>query len=262
MSKDQKENADKLRLDWHSGFEGSLQLSLRKYASDIEIEREHTLSKEPLRIDFLVVKKNTGVVIDNSIGRDFRTYNLIEYKNPNDELNIDVLWKVIGYAGLFKSFGNKVDEIKAEEITISIYRARKPVKLFGQLEEKGYIVSVLYPGVYQISGMVCIPINIIVIKELDDQELNAIKILTYNPDEADIRAFLLEASKYKNPGDKRSADAVLQISANVNRKLFERIRGDRKMCEALRELMAEDLKDAEKKGIGKGIEQGIEQGIE
>jgi hypothetical protein len=33
------------------------------------------------------------------------------------------------------------------------------------------------------------------------------------------------------------------------------------MCEALRELMAEDLKDAEKKGIGKGIEQGIEQGI-
>ena len=34
------------------------------------------------------------------------------------------------------------------------------------------------------------------------------------------------------------------------------------MCEALRELMAEDLKDAEKKGIGKGIEQGIEQGIE
>ncbi|WP_026662314.1 hypothetical protein [Butyrivibrio proteoclasticus] len=34
------------------------------------------------------------------------------------------------------------------------------------------------------------------------------------------------------------------------------------MCEALRELMAEDLKDAEKKGIGKGIEQGIEQGID
>ena len=34
------------------------------------------------------------------------------------------------------------------------------------------------------------------------------------------------------------------------------------MCEALRELMAEDLKNAEKKGIGKGIEQGIEQGTE
>ena len=34
------------------------------------------------------------------------------------------------------------------------------------------------------------------------------------------------------------------------------------MCEALRELMADDLKNAEKQGIEKGIEKGIEQGIE
>ena len=31
------------------------------------------------------------------------------------------------------------------------------------------------------------------------------------------------------------------------------------MCEALRELMADELKDAENKGVELGIEQGIEQ---
>ena len=44
--------------------------------------------------------------------------------------------------------------------------------------------------------------------------------------------------------------------------IFEKIRGEKDMCEALRELMADDLKNAEKQGIEKGIEQGIEQGIE
>ena len=132
MSERQDNNDEKQRLDWHSGFEGGLMLSLRDYAKDLEIEREHPLSKEPLRVDFLIIKKHSGVVIDNAIGRKFRVYNLIEYKNPNDELDIDVLWKVIGYSCLYKSMGTTVNEIKSEEITISIFRSRKPVKLFKQ----------------------------------------------------------------------------------------------------------------------------------
>ncbi len=42
---------EKERLDWHSGFDGGLNLSFMKYKKD----------------------------------------NIIEYENPNDELNIDVL---------------------------------------------------------------------------------------------------------------------------------------------------------------------------
>lgn len=246
---------DEQRLDWHSGFEGSLQLSLRNYAADIEIEREHSLSKEPIRIDFLVVKKNTGVIIDNAIGRDFRTHNLIEYKNPNDELNIDVLWKTIGYAGLYKSLGRSVDEIRAEEITISIFRARKPVKLFKQLDEAGYVVSKLYPGVYQISGVVTIPINIIVTSELGDKELGALKILTINPAEEDVRLFINEASKFTEPSDKANASAVLRVSANANKELFEKIEGDKYMGDVIRELFAEDY---EKRGLSKGISGAVD----
>ena len=57
---------------------------------------------------------------------------------------------------------------------------------------------------------------------------------------------IAEVSKLKEQGDKNNADAVLQISACVNKTIFEKIRGEEDMCEALRELMADDLKNAEK----------------
>ena len=47
------------RLDWHSGFEGGLMISFRRYSGDLTIEREHPLSSEPLRIDFIVIKQHT-----------------------------------------------------------------------------------------------------------------------------------------------------------------------------------------------------------
>ena len=65
--------------------------------------------------------------------------------------------------------------------------------------------------------------------------------------------FIEEARKYSEPGDKSNADAVLQVTTNINQELFKKIRGDKDMCEALRELMADDLEEAEKKGTDKHI---------
>lgn len=65
------------QIDWHSGFAGGLSLSMRDYISVIRIEREILLTKEPIRMDFLVVKKNEGVLIDNALGRGFRKYNMM-----------------------------------------------------------------------------------------------------------------------------------------------------------------------------------------
>ncbi len=245
----------KSRLDWHSGFEGGLRLSLRNYAYDIEIEREHYLSSEPLRIDFLIVKKNTDAIIDNAIGRGFLGHNLIEYKNPYDELNVDVLWKTIGYATIYKSFGENVDKIKITDITISIFRAIKPVKLFKELADGGKTIAQEYPGVYIIKGIIDIPVRVIVTDELKDRKLMAFSVMSQNATEQDIRQFVQDASILKEPGDRRNADAVLQISANLHGELYSRLRGDDAMCEALRELMADDLKEAESKGIEKGIEK-------
>ncbi len=81
-------------IDWHSGFDGLLGIGFWKYRDKIQIDREHILSKRSLKIDFVLIKKTTDVHIDNAVGRNFRKYNIIEYKNSNDALNIDVLWKV------------------------------------------------------------------------------------------------------------------------------------------------------------------------
>ncbi len=68
---------------------------------------------------------------------------------------------------------------------------------------------------------------------------------------------IAEVSKLEKQGNKNNADAVLQISANINKTIFEKIRGEKDMCEALRELMADDLKNAEKQGIEQGADKHI-----
>lgn len=45
------------RLQWHSGFSAALRVELEEELDDLCIEDEHMLSKKPMQIDVLVVKK-------------------------------------------------------------------------------------------------------------------------------------------------------------------------------------------------------------
>ena len=245
-----KKNKQKEQIDWHSGFAGGLELVFKDYRDQLSIEREHTLSKQPLRIDFLLLKLNPGIVIDNAIGRLFKTHNIIEYKNPYDELNIDTLWKVIGYTALYKGLSHNNNEIPSNELTITIFRHSKPVTLLKRLEKDGYKVTSPSSGVYSVQGIISIPLYIIIMKELQEDVFKVLRIMTKNADIDDIIAFISEASKYTIPGDKGNAEAVLQVSSMANEKLFEAMKGeDKNMTEALRRIMADDLKQAKEEGI-------------
>ncbi len=254
-----KRKNNKRNIDWHSGFAGGLGLCFRRYRDKITIEREHLLSKQPLRVDFLVLKKQAGVVLDNAIGRGLRMHNIIEYKNPDDALNIDVIWKTIGYAGLYKSQGEKVDVISDNEITISIFRYTVSEKLLEDLTKRGLLVTKIEKGIYEVTGLCKLPIRLISINELDEKELLALKVMVRNADEQTVRAFITETKNYSLPGDKQDADAVIQVSYDANIEMFKRLRGDSEMCEALRELMADDLEKERQKGEKNGIEKGISQ---
>ncbi len=247
------------QIDWHSGFAGGLSLCMRQYNSHIIIEREHNLTKEPLRMDFLIIKKTDSIIIDNDIGRAFRKYNIIEYKNPNDDLNIDVIWKVIGYAGIYKSTGKRFNEIPANEITLTVIRARKPNKLFNMLKAEGNGIIEEKEGIYRIDGIISIPLRIVVLNEIDDRKLLALKIMRYNADENDIRDFLTEASIFNEQGDLQDVNAVVLVSGKANSDLYDRLRGEDKMNDFLMELMADEIKEVENKCIKQGIEQGIEK---
>ena len=58
------------------------------------------------------------------------------------------------------------------------------------------------------------------------------------------------------PSDKRYADMVMQIVATANSELVAAMKGDEDMCEALREIMADELSEAEKKGEIRGERKG------
>jgi hypothetical protein len=57
----------------------------------------------------------------------------------------------------------------------------------------------------------------------------------------DIRHFLEQASKLKSPRDRDNIDAVLQASVAANFELYEDGRRDSIMCQAMGELMKDEI---------------------
>ena len=98
-----KENTDENKelIQWHTGFVHAMRLYLMDYEDDIEFNDEFQLTRKPLIIDLTVVKKPDDLVIDNNIGRFFRKHNILEYKSPRDELNLETFYKVQAYALLY-----------------------------------------------------------------------------------------------------------------------------------------------------------------
>ena len=99
-----------------------------------------------------------------------------------------------------------------------------------------------YPGIYYLRGWQAMPdTQIVVTGELDGKH-RALRVLSKNAMEEDVRGFIEEASRLTEPGDRSNADAVMQISVSANRVLYEKIRRcNPVMCEALRELMKDEI---------------------
>ena len=62
------------------------------------------------------------------------------------------------------------------------------------------------------------------------------------------------------PRDRQNVEAVLQVSVKANDELYREIRRDANMCDALRELMKDDLEDARKLGESEGEVRGEARG--
>ena len=66
-----KRNLEETAIQWHPAFYGAAELELRGNREDLEFHQEHNLSKEPLRVDLLVVEKQADVRVKNEIGHIF-----------------------------------------------------------------------------------------------------------------------------------------------------------------------------------------------
>ena len=190
-----------------------------------------------------------------------KTYNIIEYKSPEDSLNIDDYYKTIGYAGLYKGMGEYVNKIPAREVTVSMFCTRKPVKMFNMLKEDGAVIEPKYPGVYYITGNTLFPVQIVVAKELNNTLHSSLRVLSDSADREDIEVFLQNSVKASEPWEREDIDAVLQASVSANKELYEEIRRDSGMCQALRELMKDEIEGAENRGEANLISNMYNNGV-
>ena len=238
-------------IQWHPGFYAGMELEFRSY--QVSFESEYQLTKGPLVIDLLIIKKLTDEVIDNEIGNLFRRHNIVEYKSPEDSLNIDVFYKTQAYACLYKASGETVDAIPADEITVTLCRDTAPSELFCHLKDRGFSVSAIFPGVYYLEGAGLFPTQVIVTSELQSSGHLFLKILSNNVKEEDVRAFLRSVNTLTAQGDLARVDAVLQVSTSANTEMYRRIyKEGPEMCQALREIMKEDFDAVEAKGEARG----------
>lgn len=252
-----KRNLEETAIRWHPAFYGAAELELRENKEELEFHQEYNLSKEPLRVDLLVVRRLADVQVKNEIGHIFRQYNIVEYKSPGDGLSIDTFYKTVGYACFYKGLGKTEDAIPIQEMSISFFREAYPGKLFTKLESLGMEIKNPYPGIYYIRQWQAMPdIQIVVTGVVDPEKHPALRVLSRNVKEEDARAFVQEASKLTEPEDRNNVDAVLDASVAANRELYETIRRDDPfMCEALRELMKDEIAEREQKADEKARQE-------
>lgn len=199
-----------MNIQWHPGFYGAAELEFLSNKGDLEFQREFNLSKEPIRMDLLIIKKLADVRIENELGHIFKKYNVVEYKSPDDALSIDDYYKTVGYACLYKGLGENVDQIPADELTISIFRESYPREMFEAMKNLGLEIKECYPGIYYISGkQVLFDTQIVVTKQPDKEMHRTLRVLSKHVKEEDVRAFVERAAQMSEPGDINNVDAVL-----------------------------------------------------
>ena len=227
-------------IQWHPAFCSAMELELRENKNDLIYEREHNLSRMPLKIDFLVIKKKADAVIKNEIGDFFLGNNIFEYKSPKDDVNAGTFFKALSYAYLYNSEENQVEDILNVDTTISLVRENKPKKLLNQLETL-YCVTKKTAGIYRINGML-FPMQIIVTKELDKKMHIWVTSLTRSLSAEQVQKLLGSYTTLDDEIDMKNADSIVNVASQANIELFKKMiqEGDQ-MCEELKELLAPEI---------------------
>ncbi|MBT9777496.1 3-isopropylmalate dehydrogenase [Clostridium sp. MCC353] len=251
---------DEKPLQWHVAFQAALQIELMEDREYLQFLKEYNLSEKPLQIDTLIIKLEPGRKIKKSLGRIFRQYNVVEYKSPLDYLSVNDFYKVMGYACFYQSNTEKVMEIRPDELTVTLISNHYPDKTIRYLTKNhGIAVTKAFPGIYYMEGLL-FPIQIVVTKKLSREEHIWLSRLRNDLNmEEDIeplaRAY---EGKQKNP----LYAAVMDMIIRANKNLYEE---GKNMCDALRELFADELEEgirqAKEEWIQAMILDNLEEGV-
>jgi hypothetical protein len=151
--------------DWHTMFYGALELILDSKLFSYQFQR--SLTKGPLQIDAIIVKKLQDVEPTAKIAKLFLRDNIIEFKGPGDNMSVGDFYKVNAYAHLYRSI---TEAAPIREITLTFVERPYPEDMIKHFEEElGYTVEKKWPGIYYVTGGQ-FPVQLIETKALEDAE--------------------------------------------------------------------------------------------
>lgn len=243
------------KLQWHPAFAAALRITLQDEMKYLELQEEYLLSKKPPQIDVLILKKVKEISLKKKIGQIFRGHNIIEYKSPDDTLSINDFYKVYGYTCFYQSNTDKIKEIDPTDLTITFAGSHYPRELFKHIKEtRGIEVQQQSDGIYYLQGDV-IPIQFLYIPKLDKEENYWLQTLRNNLAAGEeIRTLMANYEKNRKLKD---YSAVMNLVTRAN---WTQMEVEKKMCDALNELFAEELKEADARGRKEGHKSGVIEG--
>ena len=225
-----KEKETVQKIQWHPAFVAATKIEFEDERDKLKFESEYQLSKKPMQIDLLILKKVENVSIYKNIGKIFRGNNVLEYKSPTDYIGVDDFYKVYGYACFYKADSEEANSIAIDDITISLVSKKYPRKVIEHLtKERGYKIRKEEEGIYYVEGDI-FPIQILVTSRLSkeknlwlssltdqieiDRIQNLMKIYLKNRNNPLYRSVMktltnANRDKFKEENDVKSADEIL-----------------------------------------------------
>jgi len=163
------------------------------------------------------------------------------------------------YACFYKSDTGKVNEIKAEEMTLSFVCNHFPREMIRHLETKRQCqIYEVEQGIYYVSD-VLFRIQVIVQKQLSEKNNLWLRSLTNDLKEKAKVESLLWA--YKEKQKDRLYRSVMQVIVNANKERFQ----VNDMCDALDEILeyhfGGKLEAGRQQGLAEGRAKGLAEGL-
>jgi hypothetical protein len=193
---------------------------LDPYHDMLELKFEYQLTAEALRPD-AVALKNLDKVIDHAIAGFFKTWNIIEYKSPEDTFSVSDFHKVLAYAHMY--IVTQPDAVW-EEGTITIIRTGESRSVLNYLEAQGYKIAKrlneageawAYEGEY--AG---IAFRLIQSERLPDSGNVLLRHLRKGLDTPTLKKVLEDDELYHKVG---MLEAYLQVLFEANEKQFKEV---------------------------------------
>lgn len=152
----------------------------------------------------------------------------------------------------YQSNTDRIKEIDPEELTITFACSRYPREMLNHLlKVRGIHVESQDKGIYYLTGD-AIPIQLLLTRELTQEENFWLKNLRMDLKAG--REIQTIVARYEQNRHSKDYAAVMDLITRAN---WIEMEVERKMCDALKELFAEELKEENKRGIERGRAEGI-----